>query len=85
MFLIGLFVIEQTFLLVLSADYLDYSVYIMQALCSKIVNATSKSFSFCHLLAYSSSLMAFSPRFTPGCNEGGWFDDVPQINNIKFS
>lgn len=59
LFLIGLFVIDQMFLLMFSTDYLDYSVDIMQALCSKVVNAKSKSFCFCHLLAYSSSLMAF--------------------------
>lgn len=55
----GLSVIDQLFLLMLSTDYADYSVDIMQALCSKVVNATSKSFYFLPFVSIFLSLMAF--------------------------
>lgn len=85
LFLMGLSDIDQLFLLMLSTDYADYSVYIMQALCSKVVNATSKSFYFLPFVSIFSLINGVSPRFTPRCTEGGWFHDIPQINHIKFS
>lgn len=81
----GLSVIDQLFLLMLSTDYADYSVDIMQALCSKVVNTTSKSFYFLPFVSIFFLINGVSPRLTPGCTEGGWFHDIPQISNIKFS